>query len=512
VIKIMTDMPCRNATFLGFYGSCTLGSERCQMSSTAKRFESLLEAVPDALVGMDQTGIIRFVNRQTESLFGYDRDQLIGRHIDMLVPQTLWQIYVEHKQTYFADPRTRSSGLDVELTGRQQDGTELPVNVSLSHIDTGDVLLVITAVRDVSRQQRAVKDAGLTAAIVKYSDDAIIGVNLQGTITAWNPAATRMYGWSADEAIGRFIGLLIPGDREGELPAAAATVRSEPHVAHLETDRLRKDGTVVPVSITVAPILDDDGEMIGGSAVHRDVTELKRAERYARGLIEADPDPLGMVGPDGTIRDVNEATVKATGVSREELIGTDFAQYFTDPDVARGGVQWAFEHGSLTDGRLTVRHHDGTLTDYLCNATVYRDIDGEVLGVLTSARDISSQSKAFETAQRMAAIVESSGDAIISATLEGVITSWNPAAQRMYGRSGAEVIGKSADILFAEDRTDEMPGVVEEIRAGQHVRNFETVSRRKDGTMFSVRATISPVCNADGEVVGVSYIVRDVTT
>jgi len=400
----------------------------------------------------------------------------------------------------------------VELTGRQQDGTELPVNVSLSHIDTGDVLLVITAVRDVSRQQRAVKDAGLTAAIVKYSDDAIIGVNLQGTITAWNPAATRMYGWSAEEAIGRFIGLLIPRDREGELPAAAATLRSEPHVTHLETDRLRKDGTVVPVSITVAPILDEDGEMIGGSAVHRDVTELKRAERYARGLIEADPDPLGMVGPDGTIRDVNEATVKATGVSREELIGTDFAQYFTDPDVARGGVQWAFEHGSLTDGRLTVRHHDGTLTDYLCNATVYRDIDGEVLGVLTSARDISSQSKAFETAQRMAAIVESSGDAIISATLEGVITSWNPAAQRMYGRSGAEVIGKSADILFAEDRTDEMPGVVEEIRAGQHVRNFETVSRRKDGTMFSVRATISPVCNADGEVVGVSYIVRDVTT
>src|ERR1035437_9312211 len=129
------------------------------MSSNATRFESLLEAVPDALVGMDQKGVIRFVNRQTELLFGYDRDDLIGRPVETLVPEPLWQIYAQHKEDYFADPRTRSSGLDVELGGRHQDGSEFPINVSLSHIDTGDVLLVITAVGDVAKQKLAVKNA-----------------------------------------------------------------------------------------------------------------------------------------------------------------------------------------------------------------------------------------------------------------------------------------------------------------------------------------------------------------
>src|SRR5665648_419304 len=137
------------------------GSKGNQMSSKTTRFEKLLEAVPDSLVGMDQKGVIRFVNRQTESLFGYDRDQLIGQRIEMLVPEPLWQIYTEHRDDYFADLRARSSGLDLVLSGRHADGGEFPVNISLSHIDTGDVLLVITAVGDVAKQKLAVKTAQL---------------------------------------------------------------------------------------------------------------------------------------------------------------------------------------------------------------------------------------------------------------------------------------------------------------------------------------------------------------
>src|SRR5450759_3409729 len=172
-----------------------------QMPSKTTRFEKLLEAVPDALVGMDQKGVIRFVNRQTESLFGYDRDQLIGQRIETLIPEPLWEIYTQNRDQYFSDSRTRSMGLDVELIGLHQDGTEFPINISMAHIDTGDVLLVITAIADVTKRVVAVRNAELISAIVESSYDAISASTLSGILTSWNPAAERMFGHSSKEMI-----------------------------------------------------------------------------------------------------------------------------------------------------------------------------------------------------------------------------------------------------------------------------------------------------------------------
>jgi PAS domain S-box-containing protein len=117
------------------------------MFSKTTKFESLLEAVPDALVGMDTSGVIRFVNHQSELLFGHERDDLVGKHIETLVPEALWHVYLGHRDDYFADPRSRATGLDLELMGRHTDGAEFPVIVTLSSIDTGDVLLEFAAVR-----------------------------------------------------------------------------------------------------------------------------------------------------------------------------------------------------------------------------------------------------------------------------------------------------------------------------------------------------------------------------
>jgi PAS domain S-box-containing protein len=469
--------------------------------------------VPDALVGMDQTGVIRFVNGQTESLFGYDRDDLIGQPIETLVPESLWQIYTEHREDYFADPRTRSSGIDLVLTGRHRDGSDFTVNITLSHIDTGDVLLVITAVRDVISQKEAVEAAQLTASVVAYSNDAIIGTTLEGmitswnpaaermygysmremigrsgtilappyraremhavlartkagevvehlevnhvrkdgtvfpvsitvgpirdddgvivgssavardvseqrrafeaaqrmaaivestddvmlsgsldgTITSWNPAAERLYGYSSQEIVGKSINLLIPEDRRGEIKLILAKIEAGRHVEHLETIRVRKDGKALPVSLTISPIRDSDGTVVGTSAIHHYMTEHEHAAQYARGLIEASLDPLMTIDADGKIDDVNEATVKVTGVSRDKLIGTDFSLYFTEPDKANEGYQQVFQQGSVTDYPLTARHQDGTLTDLLCNASVYRDTSGNVLGILATGHVVTKQ-------------------------------------------------------------------------------------------------------------------------
>jgi PAS domain S-box-containing protein len=361
---------------------------------SATRFESLLEAVPDALVGMDQKGVIRFVNSQSEYLFGYDRDDLVGQPIETLLPDRLWQIYAEHKDVYFADPRARSSGLDLELSGRQRDGTEFPVNISLSHIDTGDVLLVITAVHDVTKQQQAVEAAQLITAVVEYSSDAIIGSTLEGVVTSWNPAAEKMYGYSSREIIGRSAVLLAPDDRAGEVHDNLAMVSAGLPVERLETMRRNKDGTVFPVSITIAPILDEDGAVVGVSAVHRDVTE---------------------------------------------------------------------------------------------------------------------QRQAFEVAQRMAAIVEGSNDAIFGRTLDGIITSWNPAAERMYGYSSEEIIGRSVDLLVPDDKIDELNVLLAKINSGLAVERLETVRIRRDGTTFPVSLTISPIRDEHRAIIGASVIGRDIS-
>jgi PAS domain S-box-containing protein len=719
------------------------------------RFESLLEAVPDALVGMDQEGVIRFVNRQTESLFGYDRDDLIGQPVEMLLPEPLWQIYVEHKESYFADPRTRSSGLDLQLSGRHQDGTDLPVNISLSHIDTGDVLLVITAVRDVTEQKKAVALAQLTAAVVEYSNDAIIGSTLEGTVTSWNPAAERLYGYSANEIIGKSGSQLTPEAKGGEFYANLVSVKDGKAVEHLETTRIRKDGTVVPVSVTVAPIRDEEGKIVGASAVHRDVTQqrqafeaaqriaavvesssdaivgctlagivtswnpaaerlfgysgqeiigrsgtllapknragqmqaaldrvksdepvenlevnlvrkdgtviavsftvapirdvdgevtgaaavardvtgqreafeaaqriaaivegsdnaiigetlqgiitswnpaaegmfgysaweilgksvdllihtdrlaeagavvarlktgqsmehldttrvrrdgtvfpvsltvspiraedgeivgasvicrdmtdMEHAARYARSLIEATLDPMVTISPAGRIGDVNEATTKITGLPREALIGSDYAQYVTEPEKARVFFQQVFDQGLVTDFPMTVRRRDGTLTDVVCNASVYRDIGGNVLGVLAAGHDVTRQKKAFEAAQRIAAIVENSDDAIIGSTLDRIITSWNPAAERMFGYSSQEIVGKSAGLLAPEDLTEQAEAIMARVRNGGPVERLETTRVRKDGTMLPVSLTISPIRDPGGTIVGASAILRNMT-
>src|SRR5680860_326247 len=130
-------------------------SRGAALDQHAATFESLLEAAPDAMVGADQGGVIRFVNRQTELLFGYDRDDLVGRPVETLVPEPFRTVHWAHRANHVADSRTRVMGAGLELTGRKRDGTEFPVDISLSHIGTGDDRVVIAAVRDLTARNEA---------------------------------------------------------------------------------------------------------------------------------------------------------------------------------------------------------------------------------------------------------------------------------------------------------------------------------------------------------------------
>ena len=369
------------------------------MSSKTTKFEGLLEAVPDALVGVDHAGVIRFVNRQTELLFGYDRGDLIGAHLETLVPESLRPVHEVHREGYVAAPFTRTMGQDRELHGRRRDGTQLPVDIALSHTDTEDGPLVIAAVRDITgrkKTEEAHQQSEQLAAIVEYSDDAIIGKTFDGIITSWNPAAERMYGYSADEITGKSIDLLSSPGQAGEMHTILARIRAGQPVERLETTRVRKDGSAITVSLTVSPIHDRHGAIIGASTIARDMTEQREASEAARSMMESSLDSLVAISAEGKITDANQATVKLTGVSREQLIGTSFSDYFTDPAKAEEIYQQVFTEGMAVDYPLTLRHRNGhvTLTEVLYNASVYRDTHGKVLGVFAAARDVTKQVQA----------------------------------------------------------------------------------------------------------------------
>jgi len=355
-------------------------------------------------VGVDQAGVIRFVNRQTELLFGYDRTDLVGQCIETLVPESFRKVHPALRARYFADPAgTRARGVVRKVTGRRRDGTEFPVDISLSFIETEAGLLATAAIRDITERIKADQELQEMAAIIRNSDAAIIGRTLDGIVTSWNPAAERMLGYSRQEIVGKSIEFLVPEDRTGEMHTILARIRAGQLVERFETIRVRKDGTAFPVAVTVAPIHDAGGAIIGASTIIRDVTEARQAFLSARSMIESSLDSLVAISPDGLITDVNEATVKVTGIPRGELIGTAFSEYFTEPERANAIYQRVLAQGMAVDYPLRMRHRDGTLTDVLYNASVYRDAGGNVLGVFAAARDVTAQMQAAETARSLAA-------------------------------------------------------------------------------------------------------------
>ena len=237
------------------------------------------------------------------------------------------------------------------------------------------------------------------AALVDSSTDAIIGKTLTGLVASWNRGAERMFGYSAAEMVGKDISQLAAPDNVEEEAALAKRVVAGESIDSFETVRVRKDGKAIFIAMNASRVLDPSGKLIGISSIARDITEKRLADeqrrassQYARSLIEASLDPLVTISPEGKITDVNDATVKITGIPLERLIGTDFSDYFTEPDKARVGYQQVFSRGSVTDYPLTIRHSHGRLSDVLYNASVYRDQRGSTRWSPSAARERSPTS------------------------------------------------------------------------------------------------------------------------
>ena len=256
-----------------------------QRIAAENRFRLVVEAAPNAMVMVNRAGEIVLVNAQAERVFEYSRTELLGQPVEMLVPERFRSGHAEMCASFYAAPGPRSIGARRNLFGRKKDGSEFPVEIGLNPIETDEGLMVLAAVVDITERkaaERALRESEYSArslaAIVESSDDAIASTTLDGVVTSWNKAAERIFGYTAEEMIGQSIlRLAVPGHGD-DMVDILDRIRRRERVDHYETTRRHKNGTILHISLSVSPIYDTDGRLIGASKVSRDITAAKTAE------------------------------------------------------------------------------------------------------------------------------------------------------------------------------------------------------------------------------------------
>jgi PAS domain S-box-containing protein len=354
------------------------------------------------------------------------------------------------------------------------------------------------------------------AAIIDSSEDAIVSKDLNGVIQTWNTSAERMFGYTADEAVGQSIMLIIPQERRSEEDKILARIRAGVTIDHFETQRRRKDGTLIDIALTVSPIRDVTGAIVGASKIARDVSRQKALEREAfrlAAIVDSSDDAIISSDLHGVVQTWNRAAERMFGYSAFEIVGRPMT-VIVPPE------RWAEEDsviarllaGVPVEHFETIRQRkDGTTVDLSLSVSPIKTAAGTIIGTSKIARDISRQRALEREAFRLAAIVDSSEDAIVSKDLNGIVKTWNKSAERMFGYTAEEIVGRSITLLIPPERWPEEDNVLARIRAGQAIEHFETVRRRKDGSLIEISLSVSPIRTPSGVVIGASKIARDIT-
>ncbi|MGA8409785.1 MAG: PAS domain S-box protein [Candidatus Acidiferrales bacterium] len=255
-----------------------------------QKFRNLLEAAPDAIVIVNQGGQIQLVNAQTEKLFGYSRDELVGMAVEILVPQRFQLRHAGHREAYAHAPQPRSIGSGLELYGRRKDGSEFPLEISLGPLQTAEGTLTSASIRDVSERKPLAEqfrehELRFRLLIDAVKDYAIISLDPGGMVTTWNAGAQRLKGYAAEEIIGRHLSVLYPPEAlaDGRLDDELLEAEASGHV-EAQGWRVRKDGSRFWAEVVTTALRDSGGKLLGFAKIDKDITARRETEEQIQKL------------------------------------------------------------------------------------------------------------------------------------------------------------------------------------------------------------------------------------
>ncbi len=487
-------------------GSAATGREvEEELHRQKQRFEPVLEISPNAFVITDPDSRVLSWNPAAERLFGYSADEAIGRNLDDLVAAT----DELHTDAVAIGQRTTKDRAHVQKVTRRtrKDGTVIDVELLAAPLLVGGRVVGTLAsyhdITELNRQRRFLE------ALLEVSPEAIVTTDLHDIVTSWNPAAEGLFGYPAQEAIGRDIDELVA--RRPDLHAEGKELGRGAMLAptaHLVTQRMRQDGSLVDVDIVGGPVTVG-GELVAKHVFYHDVTELQEQKRYFESLLEISPTAIVITDLESRIVSWNPAAEKLFGYTAEEALG-----YATDSlvalrpqlrDEAVGFTQTA-ARGELVQAITQRTRSDGSLVDVeLLIAPV--TVGGKQVGFYIIYHDIT---EVQEQKRWLESVLKLSPTAIITVDDETKVTSWNPGAERLFGYTAEEAIGSPLDDLVAKapEIREEAARYSAEGIGGKQVRLI-TRRNRKDGSIVDVELLTAPVL-IGGERVGHSVIYHDI--
>jgi PAS domain S-box-containing protein len=498
------------------------------------RYRGLLEAAPDAMVVVDGNGQIVLLNVQAEKQFGYDNEELVGQKVKNIIPEGFAERIIADGTRSAAEALAQQIGTGIELIGRRKDGSEFPIELMLSPLESPEGILVTAAIRDISVRKSAethlAQMEGRYRGLLEAAPDAMVVVNVSGEIVLLNVRAEKEFGYSRDALVGQPVKNIIPEGFAERIIAdgtrSAAEALAQQIGTGIELIGRRKDGSEFPIELMLSPLESPEGILV--TAAIRDIsvrrnaeTNLKQMEGRYRGLLEAAPDAMVVVNVAGDIVLLNAQAEKQFGYDSEELVGQQvkniIPEGFAERIIADGtrSAAEALAQQIGTGIELIGRRKNGTEFPIELMLSPLESPDGIL--VTAAIRDITARKiTEMHLAQmegRYRGLLEAAPDAMVVVNVGGEIVLLNVQAEKQFGYSRDALIGQKvkniipegfAERIIADGTRSAAEALAQEIGTG-----IELTGRRKDGTQFPLEIMLSPLDSPDGILV--TAAIRDIT-